>query len=89
MGQFRQMSKLGVFTYGLYCLHLLGITFVFKLIGKLHLNGQSPFLTIAATAASLVLAIIISWASYNFYEKKFLKIKARFAVVPSKGGGSL
>lgn len=84
MSQFKQMSKMGTYTYGLYCLHLLGITFVYKLISKLNPEGQSPVMTIIATVVSLVVAIIIGWASYNGYEKWFLRIKARFSVIPNK-----
>lgn len=83
MERFKTMSKLGVYTYGLYCLHLLGITAAYKLIGKLHLNPNSIAIITGATIASLILSIGISLASYHFFEKWFLKIKSRFEIIPT------
>jgi peptidoglycan/LPS O-acetylase OafA/YrhL len=77
MGRFRRVSKLGVYTYGLYCLHLLAITFMYKLVGKVP-GGLTPGLSIVASIAGLALSILIAWASYTYFEKKFLRIKARF-----------
>ena len=78
MGRFRRMSKLGVYTYGLYCLHLLAITFMYKLLCKVQPAGFTPLFTIVASVVGLALSIVIAWVSYNYFEKKFLRIKARF-----------
>jgi peptidoglycan/LPS O-acetylase OafA/YrhL len=83
MEQFKRVSKLGSYTYGLYCLHLLGITFVYKLMGKLHIDGNSVYTSIIATVISLSIAIGISILCYRYYEKRFLQIKARFELIPT------
>jgi len=83
MERFKTMSKLGIYTYGLYCLHLMGITFVYKLMGKMHFDSNSLLVMVGVTIGSLLLSIGISLASYHFYEKWFLKIKSRFEIIPT------
>ncbi|HUS01318.1 MAG TPA: acyltransferase [Chitinophagaceae bacterium] len=83
MAQFKRVSKLGICTYGLYCLHLLGITFVYKVLGKLHIDQSSVYVSIMATVTSLAIAIGMSILCYRYYEKRFLEIKARFELIPT------
>ncbi len=41
MSNFKVMSNLGIYTYGLYCLHFLGLYFAIKIMNALHLNGSN------------------------------------------------
>lgn len=84
LSRFKMISKLGTYTYGLYCLHLLGMYVTVKLVTAMHLNQSSLLIAILSAVLALGLSIIISTASYHFFEKWFLKIKARFSVIITK-----
>jgi peptidoglycan/LPS O-acetylase OafA/YrhL len=79
--KFRIMSKLGIYTYGLYCLQFIGILAVQILAEKLHIaiNGLSSALV--AALAALLITTGISLAIYHFFEKYFLRLKDRFALI--------
>lgn len=81
MSRFSLISKLGVYTYGLYCLHLLGMYIVAKIISVIRVDQTAPLVAFASVLASLVFSILISLASYHFFEKWFLRLKDRFAVI--------
>lgn len=81
MSRFKTMSKLGVYTYGLYCLHLMGMYLVSKASGVIQVNQESVFVAIVSVLIALLLSIGISLASYHLFEKWFLKLKDRFAVI--------
>ncbi len=81
MGRFKVMSKLGVYTYGLYCLHLMGMYVVARVTGMLNVNQESIPVAILSVIMALLLSIGISLASYHLFEKWFLKLKDRFAVI--------
>lgn len=81
---FRLISKLGIYTYGLYCLQFVGILVVQKLLIKTRLGLGSSWINIAGCLLALCLLIIISMASYHLFEKYFLRWKDRFAVITKK-----
>lgn len=70
----KPLANLGEATYGVYLLHPI----VFFVISKLISN---PFLCIALTMVSTVVAANLS---YQFYEKKFIKIGKRFTTFEAK-----
>lgn len=79
--RFKIISKLGTYTYGLYCLHfiaLLGGVFIINKYG-LKVNTLAGFLI--ASTVILMISIAISWLSYNIFEKHFLKLKNKFAFI--------
>lgn len=84
MGNFNLISKLGIYTYGLYCLHLLGFVAADILLSKAGLNKTSFIIALAGSAIALVIAIGISLASYHLYEKWFLRLKDKFAFIVKK-----
>jgi peptidoglycan/LPS O-acetylase OafA/YrhL len=84
MSNFKVVSKLGIYTYGLYCLHFMGLYFAIKAMNIMRLNGSLPWVSFAMITLALILSIIISLASYNFYEKWFLRWKDRFAFIVKK-----
>ena len=84
MGNFKLVSKLGIYTYGLYCLHFLGLYFAIKIMNKLQLNGSLPWVSFGIFILALLLSIVISLVSYNFFEKRFLQWKDRFAFIVKK-----
>lgn len=81
---FKTISWLGRLTYGLYCLHFIGIltaTTLSKLIGT---NQYVYGVMIFETLLALAITIFISWLSFNYFEKFFLKLKKKFSYI-SKG----
>ena len=84
MGKFKLISKMGVFTYGLYCLHFLGLYFAIKFMNSMHLNGSLSTVAFSMILVALLLSIGISLASYHLYEKWFLRFKDKFAFIVKK-----
>lgn len=81
MSRFKWISRLGIYTYGLYCLHLLGMYFTVKLVVKLGWPESSVWVAAVSAVLGLLLSIGISLASYHLYEKWFLKWKDKFAFI--------
>ena len=75
----KYISKLGVISYGLYCLHFIAILIILSLTKKLGLNTELWHIVILETSLALLLTILISKLSYKFYEYPFLKIKDKFS----------
>lgn len=67
------ISKLGVFTYGLYLFHTIVISFFLHI--KIPCLDSSWQLI---SVASLIITILISILSYHIFEKQFLKLKSYF-----------
>ncbi len=81
MGNFKSVTRLGIYTYALYCLHLLGMYGTVKLIGALKLSLDNSFVASAAAIVALLIAIVISYCSYHLFEKWFLRLKDKFAFI--------
>jgi peptidoglycan/LPS O-acetylase OafA/YrhL len=85
MSNFRRISRLGQFTYGLYCLHFIGLLISMVVLKKLHLNTSLWHELLLDPVLALALSFGVAWMSYRFYEMPFLKLKDRFAII-TKGG---
>jgi len=81
MGQFKRLSKLGEYTYGLYCLHMIGILVAAIGLRMLNLNTSLWQLFIIEGGLSLILSIGLAYISFHYYEKPFLNLKKKFAKV--------
>lgn len=68
------ISKLGVFTYGLYLFHTIIISLAIQINKMLLFKVNSLLLALAA----LILTITVSILSYHLFEKQFLKLKRFF-----------
>jgi peptidoglycan/LPS O-acetylase OafA/YrhL len=69
----------GRISYGLYIFHWpLYILLTPWLIGQLTATVPASWLQFSVSLAATVIAIAVSWLSFNFYERPFLKIKERF-----------
>ncbi|GAB4093971.1 acyltransferase family protein [Flaviaesturariibacter terrae] len=81
LSRFPRISKLGTFTYGLYCLHLISILIVHTLLQRARLTDSFyPFILLEGIG-SLALVMIMAYLSYNYFEKPFLKLKSKFALI--------
>lgn len=79
LGKFKNLSKLGKYTYGMYLLHPIVITALFVGIEKLSFpqNGYG-FSGLVFTAMAVLLTTFMAILSYKFIESPFLQIKKRF-----------
>lgn len=71
-------SKLGKITYGLYCLHFIGILISLQITSYLGLNNKLWQVVFLETALAFFISVLISYMSYKFYEAPFLKLKEKF-----------
>ncbi len=84
MSNFKTISKLGVITYGLYCLHFIGILITLTLMRILKLDDNLFNVIIVETLFSFLITIIVSKVSYRYFESPFLKLKERFAYIMTR-----
>lgn len=75
-------SYLGKISYGLYVFHIPAIHLARHIFGKEDLPDDSTWLIRASFAGALTL--VASIASYEFFEKPFLHMKQKFALVKSR-----
>ena len=81
MSNFKTISKLGGITYGLYCLHFVGILITISITKKLALNTHLWQVFLLDTSIALLLTIIISKISYTYFESPFLKLKDKYSII--------
>ncbi|MDR2835397.1 MAG: acyltransferase [Bacteroidales bacterium] len=79
LGKFKMISKLGKISYGLYCLHFIGILVAINITKIFEINTHLWQIIIIETSLALIITIIISKISYKFYETPFLKLKNKFS----------
>lgn len=75
---FKFISYLGTISYGLYCLHFIGILVVINSMKILKIQQTFWHVVLTETFLSLSLTIIISHFSYKYFENYFLKLKNKF-----------
>ena len=81
LSNFNWMSALGKRTYGLYCLHFIGILVVTNATKMLGMNTQLWQVLILDTVLALALTLVIAEISYRFYEMPFLRLKKKFSSI--------
>ena len=84
MSSLKFISKWGIYTYGLYCIHVIAITFVEIAFKKANLNMQSPFVLFLLAVLAFIVCMVLAFISYNFFEKRFLRLKDKFAFIVKK-----
>ncbi|SRR5258705_704840 len=77
----KTITKLGKYTYGLYCLHTIAILVVISILQKMGLNKHSWQIWLLQLPLGLLLSIVISYFSFTYFESFFLKLKDRFAYI--------
>ncbi len=78
VGKFKWINYLGKISFGLYCWHGVAIT-VIKTIAARYVANESYWHSfLIYPAVVLLLVVAISIASYELYERKFLKLKDYF-----------
>lgn len=72
-----RLSQLGLYTYGLYLFHTICINLILKISPNLGVNPSNLKGYLLVFGLSMVLSIGISYASYELFEKQFLKLKKK------------
>lgn len=81
LSNFRWISLMGKRTYGLYCLHFIGILMVTKATKMLGINTQLWQVLLIDTSLAFAFTLLLAEISYRFYEIPFLRIKERFSFI--------
>jgi len=81
MGRLTNVSQLGKYTYGLYCLHMIGILAGHTILTKFGLNNTTVKLIFTEGALTLLITLVLAFVSYHLMEKRFLKLKEKFAFI--------
>ena len=71
--------RLGKISYGLYALHFTGLLIVLSLLHPGH-----GFNLLLAKALGFVMTVFLAFVSYRWVESPFLRLKSRYATVPSR-----
>ena len=71
--------RLGKISYGLYALHFTGLLIVLSLLHPGH-----GFNLLLAKALGFVMTVLLAFVSYRWVESPFLRLKSRYATVPSR-----
>ena len=79
LSNFKLLSKMGQYTYGLYLLHPIVIVFLKHTFDFLNYSYQRDiYIGIVFFMLSFSISLILSYLSYHYFESLFLKIKAKF-----------
>lgn len=83
----KPLDFLGKISFGLYIYHPLVLFFSAKALVGVTENMGNTGKYIALLSFVIILTILIAWLSYEFFEKRFLSIKNKFAPVKSSATG--
>jgi peptidoglycan/LPS O-acetylase OafA/YrhL len=78
LGNFKAVSALGKISYGLYCLHFIGILIITNITKLLHMNTKLWQVLFLETGCALLITILMAKLSYRFLEMPFLKLKNKY-----------
>jgi peptidoglycan/LPS O-acetylase OafA/YrhL len=79
MGRFKIPSRLGLVTYGLYCIHFIIISIFVGITKKLGINTHVWQVVFIEPVISLLITIPVCLFSYRYFETPFLKLKEKFS----------
>jgi len=72
---FRFASWWGKYTYGLYLLHPVAITFAIFILSRLGFNYHTLVNCLIITSISFILSLALAYCSYTYLEQPFLRLK--------------
>lgn len=74
---------LGKISYGIYVYHPLILAFSVEIIGQFLRNAGSTEKYLLLFLYVFILTVLVAWLSYNLFEKRFLMLKSKFALIKS------
>jgi peptidoglycan/LPS O-acetylase OafA/YrhL len=75
---------LGNISYGIYMYHLMVVAFVVGGLKYLEFKVDNGFVSqLLIYTTSISLSILVSWLSYTYFEKWFLRLKTKFTIIKS------
>jgi len=77
----QRFSKLGTYTYALYCLHFMVLSIVNQAAMKWHGTAYNMPIALAICGLALLGSVIAAMLSQRFLEKPFLNLKDRFSYI--------
>lgn len=81
MSSLKSVTKLGIYTYGLYCLHFLILSITLGVTKTLGLNTSLWQVMLLEPLLALAITILVAKLSYRYFELPFLKLKDRFSYI--------
>lgn len=75
MKNYKIISKLGTYTYGLYCTHFIALLAIHTLFNKFHMENSLFDLFVLEGIAAFILSVVLAYLSYNYFEIYFLNFK--------------
>jgi peptidoglycan/LPS O-acetylase OafA/YrhL len=78
LSRFPFLIKSGKYTYGMYCLHFLGILVTITIVKSILHKDDILTVLFIEPIGSLVLTYLISVISYRYFERYFLQLKNNF-----------
>jgi peptidoglycan/LPS O-acetylase OafA/YrhL len=81
MSNYKLISRWGVYTYGLYCLHMIGLLIAHQTLALAGLNKNVYQVILLEGGLSLSVTLLLAYASYHLFEKRFLKLKEKFTLI--------
>jgi peptidoglycan/LPS O-acetylase OafA/YrhL len=88
MQSLKTVSKLGVYTYGLYLLHPVVITLLRGVLRFLRWETPSFLGELIFALAAFVGSVALALFSYTYYEKPFLRLKRRFQLIETRSNAA-
>ncbi|MEI7473043.1 MAG: acyltransferase [Chitinophagaceae bacterium] len=73
------LSKWGNYTYGLYCLHTIGLLIAHFISERIIKSHNNWFIMLFDFTVGLGLSMILAYYSYHYFEAPFLRWKNKFA----------
>ena len=80
----QMLGYLGKISYGLYVYHLMGLNIGYRITEMFIASNRPLAYPAAGILVGLFVTILVSTASYQLFEKPFLRIKERFALIESR-----
>jgi peptidoglycan/LPS O-acetylase OafA/YrhL len=83
IGRLKGVTRLGVYTYGLYLLHASVLSISEGFLRRRPALTSNTLAAFGVGGIELAVTLFIAWASYRLYEERFLRLKRRFAHIAS------
>jgi peptidoglycan/LPS O-acetylase OafA/YrhL len=79
INNFKTITNLGKISYGLYCLHCIGLFIANVIVKRLHLNNHIWLYLLVELLLALIISIVFSQLSFKYFESYFLRLKTKFS----------